>query len=545
MDRMRPPRWAGLGLALALAPLPCQGEEIRLFDGATFGGWEGSMRFFRIEEGAVVGGRLDEAIPRNEFLATTREYRDFELSLQFRLTGEATNAGIQIRSRRVPGSHEMIGYQADLGPGITGWLYDESRRRRMLATCDRRLVEEVLDPEGWNRYRIRCQGRRITLHINGLRTVDYLEPDPEIDLGGRIALQIHSGPPGEVRYRDIRITLLEPGGEALESQVRGVAPRAPGEVEIDGDLEEFSQAFATPIGYFEDDLDDRAAQFFYMWDSSAFYAALRTLDTRPANHAPGDRLWEGDGVEWYFDTRQGELFRSREWTAGAVHCYWTGLEGTRIEPRFCLRPGYLDAIPQTGVEVAARRTPAGLDVEFRLPWANFPGFQPRTGAVIGLDAELCYSDGQGRVDRDFVYGGPLSVQQPANLARIQLVEKVERSHWAACAPAMMPMRCDTEWTQPGRPMVTATLAMPPLRSAMVGQVLFRVSDVRGPILLEAAGRIEPFSTYGSFQRAVAQWPADFAPPGGYQVTAVILGEGRTELGRSAPRMVSTGMERGY
>ena len=67
-----------------------------------------------------------------------------------------------------------------------------------------------------------------------------------------------------------------------------------------------------------------------MWDDEAFYAGLRTLDQKQANLAPDDRLWEGDGVEWYFDTRRGEGFRNQAWESGAVHCYWTGYTGDEI-----------------------------------------------------------------------------------------------------------------------------------------------------------------------------------------------------------------------
>src|SRR5262245_32080003 len=76
--------------------------------------------------------------------------------------------------------------------------------------------------------------------------------------------------------------------------VRGVATRAPKEMKIDGDLSEFKNAFCTPVEYFQPDnpsakdptgLRDRAAQFFYMWDDEAFYAALRTLDRHPADNA--------------------------------------------------------------------------------------------------------------------------------------------------------------------------------------------------------------------------------------------------------------------
>jgi hypothetical protein len=142
----------------------------------------------------------------------------------------------------------------------------------------------------------------------------------------------------------------------LAPGVRGVATRAPKDTKIDGDLSAFKEAMCTPVEYFNDDLKNRAVQFFYMWDDEAFYAAMRTLDTKPANNADDAHLWEGDAVEWYFDTRRDEHFRDTNWGPGAVHCYWTGLKGTNVEPRFCLRPGYLDAIKKIGVEVGAKRT---------------------------------------------------------------------------------------------------------------------------------------------------------------------------------------------
>src|SRR5258706_11098663 len=89
----------------------------------------------------------------------------------------------------------------------------------------------------------------------------------------------------------------------LQPRVRGLATRAPKDMKIDGDLSEFKDAFCTPVEYFNADLRNRAAQFFYMWDDEAFYAALRTLDTKPADQADDSHLWEGDAVEWYFDTR--------------------------------------------------------------------------------------------------------------------------------------------------------------------------------------------------------------------------------------------------
>ena len=196
---------ACLALAVVAFAREADARPAAIFDGASFVGWEGPKEFFRIENGAIVGGSLDRRIPKNQFLATTRAYADFDLRLKFKVIGEDINAGIQIRSRRVPNHHEMIGYQADIGQHYWGSLYDESRRRRVLAQADLPAVLAVLDLDGWNDYRIRCEGRRVRAWINGYQTVDYTEPEAAIEQNGFIGLQIHSGQPTEVWYRYITI----------------------------------------------------------------------------------------------------------------------------------------------------------------------------------------------------------------------------------------------------------------------------------------------------------------------------------------------------
>jgi hypothetical protein len=183
-------------------------KAVSLFDGRSLAGWEGNLSLFRVHEGAIVGGTLAERIARNEFLCTQKEYGDFELRLKFKLSGEKPNAGVQIRSRRIPNHHEVIGYQADLGDGYWGALYDESRRRKVLAAPDKEKLEQVLKRGDWNEYVIRCQGRRIQLWINGQPTVDYTEPDETIEQRGIIGLQIHAGAPSEAWYKDITIREL-------------------------------------------------------------------------------------------------------------------------------------------------------------------------------------------------------------------------------------------------------------------------------------------------------------------------------------------------
>jgi len=179
-----------------------------LFDGKTFEGWDGNLEVFRIRDGAIVGGSLNDRVARNEFLCTKREYANFELRLKFKLLGKGANAGVQVRSQRIPNHHEMIGYQPDLGDGWWGCLYDESRRRKVLAGPPNEQRNKPIKRDDWNEYVIRCQGRRIQLWINGHQTVDYTEPDKAIPQTGLIGLQIHGGPPSEAWYKDIRIREL-------------------------------------------------------------------------------------------------------------------------------------------------------------------------------------------------------------------------------------------------------------------------------------------------------------------------------------------------
>ena len=176
-----------------------------IFDGKTLEGWDGDTSVFRVEKESIIGGQLKDKIPHNFFLSSKEEYSDFELTLEFRLIGEGTNAGVQLRSKRIPDHHEMIGYQADLGQNYWGALYDESRRNKILAAPKKEELNKVLKRDDWNKYRILCEGRHIQLWINDFKTVDYTEADEAIEQKGFIALQIHGGPPGEAHYRNIRI----------------------------------------------------------------------------------------------------------------------------------------------------------------------------------------------------------------------------------------------------------------------------------------------------------------------------------------------------
>ncbi len=186
-------------------------KPVPLFDGKTFTGWDGdTAKTWKIEDGVIVGGSLETTVPRNEFLCTTKTYGDFELKVTFKLTGEKEkmNAGIQFRTKRIPNHHEVSGYQADMGQAYWGALYDESRRKKVLAKPDPKVLEKLVKHDDWNEYVIRCEGPKIRLWLNGTRTVDYTEEDEKIDRTGVIGLQIHGGAKARVYYKNVTIEEL-------------------------------------------------------------------------------------------------------------------------------------------------------------------------------------------------------------------------------------------------------------------------------------------------------------------------------------------------
>ena len=190
------------------AATPDEAGFVPLFNGKTLDGWKGDMKFWRAENGGIVGGSLTEMVKHNQFLRTEKEYGNFELRLQFKLLGQRTNAGVQVRTQEIPDHHEVSGYQADLGDGWWGCLYDESRRRKVLAGPPQDQRAKPVRVGDWNDYRIRCEGKRIQLWLNGVQTVDYTELDRDIPQTGIIALQVHGNLKMEAAYRNIRIKEL-------------------------------------------------------------------------------------------------------------------------------------------------------------------------------------------------------------------------------------------------------------------------------------------------------------------------------------------------
>jgi putative heme-binding domain-containing protein len=209
-------------------------------------GWEGDSRFWRVEDGAIVG----ESTVANPCDETTYlvwrgdEVADFELTLAWRFaTPEGANSGVQFRSRATS-PRDVAGYQADLETGSdwTGGLYEQGGRgvvtrrgeRVVLDAGGGTAVERFADgaelltrvaPGAWNRLRITAFGPRLSLEVNGELFSETIDLDPaRAARRGSLALQLHAGPPMRVEFRDLRLRELASSAVRAATFAAGPAP---------------------------------------------------------------------------------------------------------------------------------------------------------------------------------------------------------------------------------------------------------------------------------------------------------------------------------
>jgi putative membrane-bound dehydrogenase-like protein len=177
---------------------PLAASETVAFDGQSLCGWTGDPAVWSVESGEIVG--RTRGLEHNSFLVSPFAVRDFRLALDVRLVGDAGNSGIQFRTRAL-GAGEVAGYQADIGPGWWGKLYEENGRGLLAEGAG----ESGVKRDGWNRYEITATGSRLRATLNGAISIDL--DDPAWARSGLLALQVHSGGPTEVRFKNVELTL--------------------------------------------------------------------------------------------------------------------------------------------------------------------------------------------------------------------------------------------------------------------------------------------------------------------------------------------------
>ncbi|MCA9127504.1 MAG: DUF1080 domain-containing protein [Planctomycetales bacterium] len=173
-----------------------------LFNGRDLDGWVkiGNEKWI-VEDGAIYGEGITQEYG---YLATAKEYTDFDMSLRFKCEADG-NSGVYIHTSFEPGTAKVTaGRQIEIDRTIghhTGGIYGDGKGWIAWPAPE---LETVIRPNDWNEMLIQVQGRRYITHLNGVKMLDFTYPSPEAR-SGVIALQLHSGGEGRMRFKDIWI----------------------------------------------------------------------------------------------------------------------------------------------------------------------------------------------------------------------------------------------------------------------------------------------------------------------------------------------------
>jgi Domain of Unknown Function (DUF1080) len=212
---------------------------VPIFDGKTLDGWEGDPKYWRVEDGCLVGEVTPETLLKQNTFIIWRggTPRDFELKVDYRITAKG-NSGINYRSVELPDTHfAMRGYQADIDGAnkYTGQNYEEKGRtflalrgdisrvdadgkaRIIGSVGDKDALEKLINKDDWNSYHLIVRGNTMIHLLNGHVMSVVVDDDPEHrKFDGLLGVQVHVGPPMKIEYRNFRLKNLSP--EMLPAQ---------------------------------------------------------------------------------------------------------------------------------------------------------------------------------------------------------------------------------------------------------------------------------------------------------------------------------------
>ncbi len=220
-----------------------------IFDGKTLNGWEGDTKYWRVENGNLVGEITPETLLKTNSFITWKggEPADFELKGEFNIT-EKGNSGINYRSEKLADiPYALRGYQADIDGAnrYTGQNYEERGRTTLAyrgeiasinpqsgtwkpedvrakvqknAWTERKVTGSLgenealktkIKSEDWNTFHLIIKGNRLQHYINGILMSDVTDNDLVNGKSkGLLGVQVHVGPPMKVQYRNLRLKQL-------------------------------------------------------------------------------------------------------------------------------------------------------------------------------------------------------------------------------------------------------------------------------------------------------------------------------------------------
>ncbi len=174
----------------------------RLFNGKDLKGWHvsrtahhGTTPKLTIKDGAVT--ITQQPFGQGGILLTDKKYQDFEFYVETDIK-PGFNSGLFFRSTEEGSAYQV---ELDAGAGNNGNLLGEqltlTRPTENLVPADQRVtVASVWNKDGWNSYRLRCEGEKphLTFWVNDKKIWEYqltTNDKPGGATDGYIALQFH------------------------------------------------------------------------------------------------------------------------------------------------------------------------------------------------------------------------------------------------------------------------------------------------------------------------------------------------------------------
>lgn len=175
---------------------------VTVFNGKDLSGWVAvGQEKWSVENGAIHGVT---ATTGYGYLRTEKKYKDFELAVRFRCEAGG-NSGVFFHTDFIAGTADVSqGLQFEIDPGLnnhTGGIYGDGREWIVWPAPEN---EAVVRPDDWNEYIVKVVGNRYMARLNGVQVMDFTDPKPK-SFDGYIALQLHSGGGGNMRFKDIAI----------------------------------------------------------------------------------------------------------------------------------------------------------------------------------------------------------------------------------------------------------------------------------------------------------------------------------------------------
>ena len=180
------------------------GEDwVSLFNGKDLTGWTkiGNEKW-EVEDGVIHGTGITKDYG---YLQTEQAFGDFHLSFKFKCEGDG-NSGLFFHVGFKPGTADVTnGPQFEIDCKIgqhTGGVYDVGRQWIVWPSPEN---ETVVRKGEWNEYLLKVEGNHYVSRLNGIVLVDFTDPKPPKIQNGPVALQLHSGGQGNMKFRDIMI----------------------------------------------------------------------------------------------------------------------------------------------------------------------------------------------------------------------------------------------------------------------------------------------------------------------------------------------------